>query len=126
VAVLDLPASPAEGTEVGIAGAAPRERVRAAGWRVRKGHEVSATMDGYREYVAASRGELSVAKNAYVALRTGWFSTRTAAYLACGKPVVVQDTGFPAHVAPGPGPHAFPTADAAVAGPPAGRAPVRP
>jgi hypothetical protein len=112
---LDLPTRTPEVLEVAIAGAAPRGRIRAAGWRVRDGHEVSATMDGYREYVATSRGELSVAKNAYVALRTGWFSTRTAAYLACGKPAVVQDTGFPAHVAPGPGLHAFATAEQAVA-----------
>ena len=112
---MDLPARTKEVLEVAIAGAAPRDRIAAAGWRVREGHAVSATMDAYRDYIASSRGELSIAKNAYVALRTGWFSTRTAAYLACGKPVVVQDTGFPAHVRPGPGLHAFGTADQAVA-----------
>jgi glycosyltransferase involved in cell wall biosynthesis len=72
-------------------------------------------MDAYRDYLAGSRGELSIAKNAYVALRTGWFSTRTAAYLACGKPAVVQDTGFPAHVPSGAGVWAFGTAEEAVA-----------
>jgi hypothetical protein len=72
-------------------------------------------MDAYRDYIRSSRGEWSIAKNAYVALRSGWFSTRTAAYLACGKPAVVQDTGFPAHVPPGPGLHAFRTAEEAVA-----------
>jgi glycosyltransferase involved in cell wall biosynthesis len=72
-------------------------------------------MASYRDYLGASRGELSVAKNVYVALRSGWFSTRSAAYLACGKPVVVQDTGFSSHVQPGPGLHAFTTADEAVA-----------
>ncbi|HZP29412.1 MAG TPA: hypothetical protein VFC99_10705, partial [Acidimicrobiia bacterium] len=50
------------------------------------------------------------------ATRSGWFSTRTAAYLACGKPAVVQETGFSAHVAPGPGLHPFTTADDALAG----------
>ncbi len=113
---LDLPSRTSEALEVAIAGAAPRERIAAAGWRVREGHAVSATMDAYRDYLTGSRGELSIAKNAYVALRTGWFSTRTAAYLACGKPVVVQDTGFPAHVPTGPGLHAFATAEAAAEG----------
>ncbi|HJQ84376.1 MAG TPA: glycosyltransferase family 1 protein [Candidatus Binatia bacterium] len=113
---LDLPSRTPERLEVAIAGAAPRERIAAAGWRLRDGHAVSATMEAYREYLAGSRGELSVAKNAYVALRTGWFSTRSAAYLASAKPVVVQDTGFPAHVPTGPGLHAFTTAEEAVAG----------
>jgi hypothetical protein len=72
-------------------------------------------MDAYRDYLVGSRGELSIAKNVYVATRSGWFSTRSAAYLACGKPVVVQDTGFPAHVPTGAGVHAFATADEAVA-----------
>src|SRR5213594_1434781 len=113
---MDLPARTPERLEVALAGEAPRERIAAAGWRLRDGHAVSATMDAYRDYLGGSRGELSVAKNAYVALRTGWFSTRTAAYLACGKPAVVQDTGFPAHVPTAAGLHAFATAEAAVAG----------
>src|SRR5205814_8267136 len=94
---------------------APRERIGGAGWHVVEARRVSATMDAYRDYILASRGECSIAKNAYVALRSGWFSTRSAAYLACGKPVVVQDTGFPAHVAPGPGVHPFTTMEEAVA-----------
>jgi glycosyltransferase involved in cell wall biosynthesis len=72
-------------------------------------------MNAYREYLLGSRGELSIAKNVYVATRSGWFSTRSAAYLACGKPVVVQETGFSAHVPTGPGLHAFATAEEAVA-----------
>jgi len=73
-------------------------------------------MADYRDYILGSRGELSIAKNAYVGLRSGWFSTRSAAYLACGKPIVVQETGFSAHVPPGPGLHPFSTAEEAVAG----------
>src|SRR5213080_2025557 len=111
---LDLPARTPETLEVALAGAAPRDRIAAAGWRLREGHTVSATMAAYRDYVLGSRGELSVAKNAYVATRSGWFSTRSAAYLACGKPVVVQETGFSAHVPTGPGLHAFSTAAEAV------------
>jgi hypothetical protein len=112
---LDLPARTPERLEVAVSGAAPRARLTAAGWHVRDGHAVSATMGAYRDYLAAARGELSVAKNAYVALASGWFSTRSAAYLACGKPVVVQETGFSARIPPGPGLHAFTTAEEAVA-----------
>jgi hypothetical protein len=112
---IDLPGRTPETLEVAVSGAAPRARIVAAGWRLRDAHEVSATMEAYREYLLGSRGELSIAKNAYVDLASAWFSTRTAAYLACGKPAVVQDTGFPVHVPTGPGLHAFSTADEAVA-----------
>jgi len=49
---------------------------------------------GYPEYVRRSRGEFTVAKDQNVRLRSGWFSERDACYLASGKPVVAQDTGF--------------------------------
>jgi glycosyltransferase involved in cell wall biosynthesis len=73
-------------------------------------------MAAYRDYILASRGEWSVAKNAYVATRSGWFSTRSAAYLASGKPVVVQDTGFADDVERGPGLRPFSTMAEAVSG----------
>jgi hypothetical protein len=113
---IDLPRRSPETLEVAISGAAPRDRLAAAGWHVIEAGTVSATMADYRSYLVRSRGELSVAKNVYAATRSGWFSTRSAAYLACGRPVVVQDTGFPAYVPPGAGLHAFATADEAVAG----------
>ncbi len=112
---MDLPSRTPEPLEVALSGAAPRERIVAGGWRLRDARGVSATMAAYRDYLLASRGECSIAKNAYVALRSGWFSTRTAAYLACGKPAVVQETGWSAHVPPGAGLHAFTTAEGAVA-----------
>ena len=56
-----------------------------------------------------------MAKNAYVATRSGWFSTRSAAYLASGRPAVIEETGFSAHVPTGPGLRAFSTPDEAVA-----------
>ncbi len=112
---MDLPSRTSETIEVALSGAGPRERIAAAGWRLRDAQTVSATMNAYRDYLLGSRGELSIAKNVYVATRSGWFSTRSAAYLACGKPVVVQDTGFSAHVPTGPGLRAFSTAEEAVA-----------
>jgi hypothetical protein len=112
---LELPSHTPARLEVAIAGAAPRARIETAGWRVVDAHAVSRTMADYRGYILGSRGELSIAKNAYVAPRSGWFSTRSAAYLAAGRPVILQDTGFSAHLPLGPGLHAFATIPEAVA-----------
>src|SRR5436309_1009858 len=78
--------------------------------------DVSATPEAYREYLAASRGELSIAKEAYVATRSGWFSTRSASYLATGRPVIVQDTGLSAHYPIGEAIVPFRDVDEAAAG----------
>lgn len=86
---------------------APIERWQAAGWNVVDSHSVSVTMDDYQHYIQASRGEISVAKNLYVATRSGWFSCRSACYLAAGRPVVVQDTGFAEVIPTGEGLFAF-------------------
>lgn len=77
------------------------------GWRVRDGLEVSRGIDDYREYVGTSRGEFTVAKEQNVRLRTGWFSDRSATYLASGRPVLTQDTGFGAALPTGEGLFAF-------------------
>ena len=113
---LDLPQRTPERLEAAISGdgaARAASRRRAGTWSTRA--TVSASLDDYRRYLQRSRGELSVAKQAYVATRSGWFSTRSAAYLACGRPAVLQDTGFSAHLPIGPGLHAFTTAEEAVA-----------
>ena len=60
-------------------------------------------MADYWQYIRGSRGEFSVCKDAYVRLNTGWFSDRSAAYLASGRPVVLQDTGFSKHLPCGRG-----------------------
>jgi len=112
---LSLPERTPVELEVAIAGAPPRERLTAHGWHVVEAQVRSATMAQYQRYLQGSRGEWSVAKNIYVALRSGWFSTRSAAYLASGKPVVVQDTGWSAHYPTGAGLFAFATIDEAVA-----------
>ena len=64
------------------------------GWGVRDGLEVSTSIDRYRDYIGDSRGEFTVAKEQNVRLRTGWFSDRSATYLASGRPVITQETGF--------------------------------
>lgn len=95
--ILDLPSRTRTPLEIALSGAAPRETLTAAGWRLRDAREASATPESYRRYLAASRGEVSVAKEAYAATRSGWFSTRSASYLALGRPVVIQDTGLAPH-----------------------------
>jgi hypothetical protein len=80
--------------EVAVNGDVPKERWQKLGWSVVRGATVSRTVQTYHDYVAASRGELSVAKNIYVATNSGWFSGRSACYLAAGRPVILQDTGF--------------------------------
>jgi hypothetical protein len=101
--------------EVAISGAAPFDHLRALGWHLVSARDKSATMDAYRAYLAQSRGEWSVSKNVYVVLRSGWFSCRSAVYLALGKPVVVQDTGWSKYYPTGAGLFAFDTPDEAVA-----------
>lgn len=95
--LIALPRRTTARLEIALSGAAPRDELTANGWTLRDAREVSADPDVYRSYLAGSRGELSVAKEAYVATRSGWFSTRSASYLASGRPVVVQDTGLAAH-----------------------------
>lgn len=85
------------------------------GWRVRPAFDVSKDIDRYRDYLRNSLGEFSVAKHLYVAAHSGWFSDRTACYLASGRPAVVQDTGFSAHLPTGNGLLAFTTVEEAVA-----------
>jgi hypothetical protein len=71
--------------------------------------EVVGDLDRYRTYVESSLGEWSVAKNGYVQGQPGWFSCRSACYLAAGRPVVVQDTGFASVLPVGEGVVAFRT-----------------
>jgi len=91
---IDLPTRTMVPLEVAAAGQVPRADLRAHGWWVRDAHEVTVSFDAYRAYIDSSLGEFSVCKNVFVATRTGWFSDRSAAYLASGRPVVLQDTGF--------------------------------
>ena len=92
----------------------PAERLRAAGWRVTDAASVASGLDDYRDYVRSSKGELSVAKHGYVVGRAGWFSCRSACYLAAGRPAIVEDTGFGDVIPSGLGVVAFSTPDEAV------------
>ena len=69
-------------------------RLQDAGWEVVDPLPVSRDPDTYREFIRRSRGEFTVAKDVNIRLASGWFSDRSACYLAAGRPVVNQDTGF--------------------------------
>jgi hypothetical protein len=103
--------------EVAVGGAhAPRDRWRSLGWSVVESQSVSQTLDDYRSYIQRSRGEFSIAKNVYVATGSGWFSCRSVCYLAAGRPVVIQDTGFTDFIPTGEGLFAFSDLEGAVHG----------
>jgi hypothetical protein len=94
--------------------ASDRRRLRAAGWRLVSSLKLSLDVFGaYQRYIGSSRAEFTVAKDQNVRLRSGWFSERDACYLASGKPVVAQDTGFSNHLPTGEGLFAFTQLDEA-------------
>jgi len=94
---------------------APRELLAHHGWRIVDPASVCPDVESYRAYIQSSRAEWSVAKNGYVAGQAGWFSCRSACYLAAGRPVVVQDTGFTRVLPSGDGIVAFSSFDEAAA-----------
>jgi hypothetical protein len=93
---------------------AGRTLLEKGGWTLRDPYEPTQTTCSYQRYIQESKAEFSVAKQGYVTARTGWFSERSAAYLASGRPVVTQDTGFSEWLQPGEGLISFQTVDEAV------------
>jgi hypothetical protein len=112
---LDLPRRTSATLEVAVSGSVPTDALNDAGWAVRSAQEVTTTFDSYRDYIAGSSAEFSVCKTAYVSTNSGWFSDRSAAYLASGRPVVMQETGFSQHLPCGEGLFAPRTVDEAAA-----------
>jgi hypothetical protein len=96
--------------------AADSDLLRAGGWDLVDPSVVAATPDGYRRYLQASHAEIMVAKGIYVDSRCGWLSERSLCYLASGRPVLAQDTGFTALYPVGEGLLSFSTMDEALAG----------
>lgn len=96
--------------------AADLEALRAHGWRVVDPHEVAAGPALFRDYLAGSGAEFSVAQGIYAEANSGWFSDRTAAYLAAGRPALVQDTGLGERLPVGEGLLTFATLEQAVEG----------
>jgi hypothetical protein len=71
-----------------------RRKFERNGWRLRCPLQISVDYWLYRDYIQRSKGEFTVAKDQYIRLNTGWFSDRSACYLAAGRPVITQETGF--------------------------------
>jgi hypothetical protein len=84
-------------------------------WRLVHSGEISKDIDRYREYIQQSRGEFTVARDQYVRPRTGWFSDRSVCYLAAGRPVITQETGFSKTIPTGRGLFGFNTMDEVLA-----------
>jgi hypothetical protein len=77
--------------------------LRNSGWCVRKSGAEATDLSAYRDYIAHSSAEIGITKGAYVKGRSGWFSDRTASYLASGRPALAQSTGFEQHLPTGAG-----------------------
>jgi len=94
---------------------AVRARLADHGWMQRSSIAVSSHIDAYRRYIQGSRAEFTVARDQYVRPRTGWFSDRSVCYLAAGRPVITEETGFSKFLPTGNGLFAFSTMDEALA-----------
>jgi hypothetical protein len=81
------------------------------GWKLNDAHKFTTDPASYRAYIIASKGEFTVARDQNVRLRSGWFSERSACYLAAGRPVITQDTGFGTVLPTGEGLFAFNSMD---------------
>jgi hypothetical protein len=114
VRFIDLPSKTPQKFELAING--PQKLLREHGWETVAAMEVSRTPNQYRDFIRASKAEFGVAKHTYVVNRSGWFSDRTACYLASGRPAIVQDTGWTAHLPSGEGLLAFSSPADAIAG----------
>jgi len=111
--IMALPRRVSYPFKIALGGPAPVQEVLQQGWIAIDAPSATLTPENYREFIEESRGEVSTAKNVYVAMKTGWFSCRTACYLAAGRPSVVQDTGFSKTIPVGKGLFAFDTLEQA-------------
>ena len=106
---VDLPAAIGEAFELALAcsDADAIGLLGRHGWAVRDALALSRDIQPYRDYIRGSRGEFTVAKDQNIRLRSGWFSDRSACYLAAGRPVITQETGFSRILPTGKGLFAF-------------------
>jgi glycosyltransferase involved in cell wall biosynthesis len=91
------------------------EALRENGWIRLDPEALAETPEAYRAFVQGSWAEFGLAKSGYVVADSGWFSDRSACYLASGRPVIAQDTGFGRRLPVGEGLFAFASADDVVA-----------
>jgi hypothetical protein len=93
----------------------PYDLLAYKGWNLVDPAQVCPDLDSFRRYTESSKGEWSVAKNGYVLGQSGWFSERSARYLAAGRPVMLQETGYSSLLPVGEGLLAFTTLEEAAA-----------
>lgn len=114
---LELPKRANADFELCVGGPAVPVRLLADnGWIITDPYQLSLDPWAYQRYIQESKAEFSVAKHGYVATRSGWFSERSAAYLASGRPVLVQDTGFSDRLPTGRGLIPFTNIEEAIGG----------
>jgi hypothetical protein len=118
--LIDLPRRAPDRLEVALAihseETGDLDALRENGWSLLDPAEVAATPEDYRRFVQGSWAEFGLAKLGYVVSGSGWFSDRSACYLASGRPVLAQDIGFGRRLPTGAGLLAFSDADDVVAG----------
>lgn len=112
----DLPAHAGPVFELASGQGTPRQFLEQRGWGVRDSTQTATDPWAYQRFIRESTGEFSIAKHGYVISRSGWFSERSACYLASGRAVVAQETGFSRVLPTGAGLLAFDDFDTALAG----------
>jgi hypothetical protein len=114
---LDLPTRSAQAFELALACSDPQSiaLLESHDWKVSDALPLTKNIFPYRDFIISSRGEFTVAKDQYMRLHTGWFSDRSACYLAAGRPVVTHDTGFGKFLPTGEGLFAFNTIEEVLA-----------
>jgi hypothetical protein len=114
---VDLPGRAGRIFELAVGSAsAPRELLRRKGWALRDPLEAPRDPWTYEDFIRRSKAEFGVVKHGYVVSRSGWFSERSACYLASGRPVLMQETGFSDWLPTGAGVFSFATPEEALAG----------
>jgi len=113
--VVDLPSRTRQPLELALEvdDEATRDLLARKGWLITDAFEASRDITAYQRHITRSRGEFTVSKDLVARTRSGWFSDRSACYLAAGKPVVTQDTAFGKFVPTGEGLFAFETVEEA-------------
>jgi hypothetical protein len=114
IKVIDVPSRTSQRFELAVNG--PQTLLRQHGWETVDAMAASRTPWDYRRFIQESKAEFGVAKHTYVGTRSGWFSDRTECYLAAGRPAIVQDTGWTAHLPSGEGLIGFSNVDEALSG----------
>lgn len=111
---MDVPSETTQPIELAVNG--PRDLLTSHGWATVDGMSVSRDINLYRKYIRNSKAEFSVAKHLYVSTKSGWFSDRSECYLAAGRPVLVQRTGFEEYLPTGSGLNVFGDMEEALTG----------